>query len=482
MKKNLLLTTLLTAMLCACDNNLQSVPSNEQALFTSSDKALEQSYTWARNMAYSYAHTDHDPVGYWYEAALPNREAFCMRDVSHQSIGAHILGLRAHNKNMMMRFVENITEQKDWCSYWEINRYNKPAPADYDNDSTFWYNLPANFDVTQACLRLYEWTADEDYISDEMFVNFYEKSLNEYVERWNLKPENAFKRERYMNKAANFSYNNSFHVCRGLSSYAETFPGITMSIDLLSSMYAANKAYSQMLKMSNRPDSKEYARRAEAYQQIIEEKFWDADSVRYNTFWTQDKVFRRGEGVPFILWFDVTNNVERKRATVADILADEWNVENLSAFPVILYRNGYSEDAYRLTLQLPTMRRSEYPEVSYGVVEGIIAGAMGIEPKMSENMIATCSRLKRGTTAEVKNVPLADGYISLKHEDDMSEIINNTTRTLIWVVSFVGDCSTIEVNGKSYPAEERKDTFGNVISSCKVKLGAGKSLQAVAKY
>jgi len=31
-------------------------------------------------------------VGYWYEAALPGREAFCMRDVSHQSIGAETLG------------------------------------------------------------------------------------------------------------------------------------------------------------------------------------------------------------------------------------------------------------------------------------------------------------------------------------------------------------------------------------------------------
>ncbi|MFA6126609.1 MAG: hypothetical protein WC699_04845 [Bacteroidales bacterium] len=33
-----------------------------------------------------------DPVGPWYEAAEPGREAFCMRDVSHQSMGAHALG------------------------------------------------------------------------------------------------------------------------------------------------------------------------------------------------------------------------------------------------------------------------------------------------------------------------------------------------------------------------------------------------------
>lgn len=47
----------------------------------------------ARKMVLSYAHDGTDSVGYWYEATLPQREAFCMRDVSHQSVGAQILGL-----------------------------------------------------------------------------------------------------------------------------------------------------------------------------------------------------------------------------------------------------------------------------------------------------------------------------------------------------------------------------------------------------
>lgn len=104
-------------------------------------------------MALSYVHDGSDPVGYWYEAALPQREAFCMRDVSHQSVGAQILGLAEHNKNMFGKFAKNISESKDWCTYWEINRYDKPAPADYANDKEFWYNLNANFDVIQACWK-----------------------------------------------------------------------------------------------------------------------------------------------------------------------------------------------------------------------------------------------------------------------------------------------------------------------------------------
>lgn len=48
---------------------------------------LNQVLEWAKEQALAYAFED-DPVGLWYEAALPGREAFCMRDVSHQSMGA----------------------------------------------------------------------------------------------------------------------------------------------------------------------------------------------------------------------------------------------------------------------------------------------------------------------------------------------------------------------------------------------------------
>ena len=101
--------------------------------FTCSDTVLESSFNWAKQKALSYAHSG-DPVGLWYEAALPGREAFCMRDVSHQSIGAAMLGLQDHNRNMFEKFALGISESKDYCSFWEINRYDKPAPVDYKTD------------------------------------------------------------------------------------------------------------------------------------------------------------------------------------------------------------------------------------------------------------------------------------------------------------------------------------------------------------
>lgn len=43
-----------------------------------------------------------------YEAALPGREAFCIRDVSHQCLGAEILGQGKQNLNMLRKFVGNM--------------------------------------------------------------------------------------------------------------------------------------------------------------------------------------------------------------------------------------------------------------------------------------------------------------------------------------------------------------------------------------
>lgn len=114
--KKIVLTLCTAALLGACSFSPKEqqgvVPTPEEtSLFTSNDSELDQIYVWARKMALSYAHDGQNaPVGPWYEAALPQREAFCMRDVSHQTIGAEVLGLTAHNKNMMHRFAENISE------------------------------------------------------------------------------------------------------------------------------------------------------------------------------------------------------------------------------------------------------------------------------------------------------------------------------------------------------------------------------------
>jgi hypothetical protein len=149
--------------------------------FTSDDQALVKGFDWAKQQAMAYVNRGNDPVGHWYEAALPDRSAFCMRDVAHQLVGAQMLGLADITKNLLTKFVSAIAESRDWCGYWEIDKRNRPAPVAYKSDQDFWCNLPANFDILDACLRADAWTGDTAYLKDPAFINFYEKSLKEYV-------------------------------------------------------------------------------------------------------------------------------------------------------------------------------------------------------------------------------------------------------------------------------------------------------------
>lgn len=168
------LKSTITPLLLICTTLCWSYPSNrktyqgtKEVTFSSSDTKLVETFERSQKMALSYSHNGNDPVGHWYEAALPGRNAFCMRDASHQSIAAEMLGLSKHNFNMMKKFAKNISDSKDWCTFWEIDKDNNPCSADYLDDANFWYNLNANFDVIFACQRLYEWTGDERYLKDE---------------------------------------------------------------------------------------------------------------------------------------------------------------------------------------------------------------------------------------------------------------------------------------------------------------------------
>ena len=438
--------------------------------FRSSDLKLKETFDWAKMIALSYSHDGNDSVGYWYEAALPKREAFCMRDVSHQSIGAEILGLSLHNFNMLHRFAENISESKDWCSYWEINRNNRPAPVDYVDDKQFWYNLDASFDVVQDCYRLYNWTGNKAYLFDTLLVNFYEKTLNEYVERWKLEPENIMIRSPYLNTELPFQDGKKFNQCRGIPSYVEDIGGFSIAGDLISAIYAGFSAYSKMLTAKGENEkSKEYLRKAEAYKVLLNEKWWDRKENHYNFFWSSTiGEFLKAEtlGETYIVWFNASSTPERSRITLNRVLNGVNNAENLSHLPYLLYRCHMPEKAYEMLLSLKDMKRSDYPEVSYGAIEGIIAGVMGVQPVSYEGKISTLSQLSSETEwAEVDSLPVFNVNITVRHEGlKKTEFTNQGKTPVTWQASFYGAYPTIKLGNKEVKALTTVDEMGNIYS------------------
>ena len=477
----MMLPILVSACAADTESGSKKLPREQVAVFTSTDIKLQKSYEWARKTALSYTHDGADPVGLWYDAAYPNRESFCMRNVAHQSVGAQILGLTPHNKNMFSRLVENISEGKDWCGYWEINRYNKPTPADYSNDREFWYNLGANFDVLQACLKMYRWTGDEDYVSDRRFADYYGKSINEYVKRWCLSPEDIMSRSPYMNYCRNFDLNNKFHTCRGIPSYEEEIPDIAVGVDLIAALYAGFKSAGEFAGATGNDSIAGHTENlAAGYRQLLEEKWWDAGKSCYHSHMLSDGKMESGNVYPYVLWFGATDDERRQKQILSDIRDREWTVEYLTYFPALFYHHGYISEAYDYLTILPTNSSSHYPEVSFGIIEGCVCGAMGFNPDYKSRRVATAHKcLDDSTISEIRNVRVFDGYMSVLHSGiESTELSNDTSVDVEWEAAFKGDYAYIESGGSLYPAETHTDLKGNVFSKALIPVAANAKVRA----
>lgn len=442
-------------------------------VFQTSDPALQQTFEWAKTQAVAYVGPGSDPVGDWYEAALPGRNAFCMRDVSHQTMGAYVLGLAAHNHNMLRQFAQNISASKDWASYWEIDRQGRPSPDDYKSDEDFWYNLPANFDVMSAALRMYRWTGDRTYIDDPAFANFYKHTVSDYPKRWELEPPSALVRSRIMNQRTS---TGRFVEARGIPSYSEGQKDFVLGVDTLAAEYRALRFAADLARAKNHMDeAKKYDVKALTVQRFIERKAWNPEKHHFYGFEREDQSFF-GDGDAFVLYFDVTKDPAEIKGALSAIEkrlhASTPGIEEQSYLPEILYRYGASEAAYSQILDLsrPNRERREYPEVPYSVVGAIVTGLMGVDvasplqqaaghSHAGQTIIITRPQLAGKTQwAELDHLPVRSNIINLRHEgSETSSLTNVSDPALLWQPRFSGHFDYLMVDGHRVSARATTD-------------------------
>jgi hypothetical protein len=457
----------------------------ENVNFTSSDKDLVRAFDWAKDMALHYKGADNDPVGAWYEAALPSRNAFCMRDAAHQSIGAEILGLSRENLNMFTLFAKNISASKDWCSYWEINKWGKPAPEDYRSDKEFWYNLPANFDVLFATWRLYHWTGNKSYINDPAFVHFQEKTVKEYIDTWVLSADSLLERPAHLHTPIPYEEKDSFQSCRGLPSYSEGIANLRTGVDLVAALYRGLQTYSEILAAKGKQQTaKLYAQKAERYRMRLEADWWNNSQGRYFAYYSSGGEFINDDPVPFLLWFDALKDRSRIKSQLAQITATKTNIECTSYYPYLFYKNGDWDQArkYILYLSDPATPRREYPEVSFGVIDGIVQGFMGISPDAQVRTIATLFKSNSGGFAAINNLALLQTKINLSHKNGHQSAISNLgNRSFKWKASFAGNYRYANVNGILMSTKKEISKDGKVISCVQVNIKPGMHVEIDAK-
>lgn len=148
-----------------------------------------------------------------------------------------------------------------------------------------------------------------------------------------------------------------------------------------------------------------------------------------------------------------------------------WNIENISHFPLLWYRYNYTQKAYDILTTITSMHRFEYPEVSYGMIEGIVSGAMGIVPEASRKRVTTLPKIIGEHYLQIDNLPLLGGLISVRHDGNKAtRFTNNTTDTLTWEAAYMGKVDELTVNGKKQKTKSRTDLMGNIISYIEVSV------------
>ncbi|RIK39419.1 MAG: hypothetical protein DCC57_20220 [Chloroflexi bacterium] len=439
-----------------------------QVTLTASDPQLVDGFRWAKRQALAYVFTG-DPVGDWYEAALPGRAAFCMRDVAHQSGGAQVLGLRRHTHNMLRKFAAAIAASRDWCSYWEIDRHDRPCPIDYTDDSDFWYNLPANFDLLACAYREYLWTGDRRYLDDPVFRAFYARTVGEYIQTWDKDGDGI--PEAYP------AYGR-----RGIASYNEAIARPLMGGDLIAAQFGAFRAYAAILDATGDPARAAQMRtQAARLRALYESKWWDERTARFASFRRHDGTFASGyPGITnfFPLYMGLIGDPRKMRAALAAAAQSrtQLNVEDRSYLPLIFFRYGLHDLAYaELKTQMdPGYARRQYPEVSYAAIDSIAAGLMGLDPDATNRTVTTCAGLTAQTGwVELDHVPIFDNRIRVRHlQPRTTSFANLSGPPLRWRAAFAGPVEELLIDGARCVPMQGADAQGQTCAWVELTLGA----------
>ncbi|MBQ8972288.1 MAG: hypothetical protein IJ074_04335 [Clostridia bacterium] len=402
----------------------------------SCDRALEQGFDRLKREALRWAFEGY-PVGDYYEAALPGRDAFCIRDTCHQCIGAEALGLSSANFNMMKKFARSISPNRDYCGYWEIDRYDRPCPVDYTNDGNFWYNLPANFDLLDAFYRLYKYTGDIRYLTDPDIERFCALTMEQYIARWDRDGDGIPDRIPEEGR-------------RGIASYDEggmSMHHMKVGGDLVCAQIKAYESDSEICRLTGRNELAEiYHRRGEELKREFLRYWFDAEQgfafgmgfdgqLRFdpNDPWKTKDVFYRGIAT-----------AEQARPILAEMSArmEEPIIELFCHLPESLWRYGMETEAQKALRRAmdPQLYRREYPEASYSAVGAIATGLMGVEPNAALNQVATLSGIGDIEWVALEHINVLDGHISVEHRGHEATLLTNEcAHPIVWRARFAGE-------------------------------------------
>jgi hypothetical protein len=150
--------------------------------------------------------------------------------------------------------------------------------------------------------------------------------------------------------------------------------------------------------------------------------------------------------------------------------------------PVIFYQNGKYNDGYQEILHLsnPSTKRHEYPEVSFGVIEGIVQGLMGVNPDAANNTIETRYRGPLNHFVKIKDLPVLGAKIDLYQKGNtVTELANNSNKEIVWKPKFDGQFASIKVNNTKVKPSYLKEENGKIITYYSIKVKPNSKIKVI---
>ncbi len=460
---------LAAATLAARTARAQAAPA---LAVTSGNADLVADFTWARDQALAWVQTGKDPAylpSYW--AGLTNRPAFYSRDVAHQALGAHLLGLDLENVTMLRAFAASATEARLWYPLWSFGFDGSIYPLDYRGDTDFVREIPAVFELTQKGVEQYLWTADRAYVDDATLWAYYTNSLDAFVAS----------HDRDGDGVADEA--GTGKIFQGVASYNENGEKLLEAGDAVGSQYRALLAYATAQEARN--DLAGAARtkqRAADLRAHFEANWWSESAGRYiRGFNATGSLTDFGKENS---WFMPMKGITAPGSRTEDYLdfVDDsvtalppFNIEAYTYLPETFFRWGRLDQAWKW-LRYVADSRAAYPEVSYTVVGNIAEGLLGIRPNAPAAALSTLPNLPSAVPwLEMDHIPLGGHDLAVRHDGTGSSTVTHHAgpRALKWTARFAGEHPSVRVDGRLLPATIVTDESGHTLSQVVATVGIG---------
>ncbi|MCP1306914.1 NPCBM/NEW2 domain-containing protein [Paenibacillus tyrfis] len=412
------------------------------------------------------------------------REAFCVRDIAHQSAAGHLLNMDNQNYSMFNAFAKSAksnTSNPYW-PYWSFDFFGNGYYMDKD-----WRELPFPFEIVQKGYEQYLWTGQKKWIGlkDDGTVDPNSDLYTYYT--------NVF--TNFMNNQDQ-NHNGVADETKQLATYHEFDPSgpdkLFESGDGIGSQYQALLAYSKILEArGDATGATTYLTKANNLRSYFESYWYSGDRyVRGITINGTRKTDFGHENSFFMPLKLITDQGARTDSYLnfidQSITAKQLNVEAKTYIPEMFYLHGKNDLAWKWMKNLMT-NQHPYPEVSFTFVSNTITGMMGVQPDAPNQKVATVPRLTSEVPwVQADHVRIGGNDLKVRHDGNYkTTLTNNSGAAINWEAQFYGDSSQLKVtNGATTNTQtaSHKDLNGKNVSYVTVSVPAGRSVTVEAPY